>query len=89
MTARMLDRRRAALVDEALPAARNAAEAARIGYRAGKFDLTTALDAQTTLISVQRAVIGAGFAARSAEIDVRALSALPPFSPTFCQETDR
>ncbi len=89
VSARTLDRRRAALVDEALPAARNAAEAARIGYRAGKFDLTTALDAQTTLIGVQRAVIGAGFAARTAEIDVRALSALPPFSLTFCQETDR
>ena len=89
VTARTIDRRRAALADEALPAARAAADAARTGYRAGKFDLTTALDAQATFIGVQRAVIAAGFAARDAEADVRALAALPPFSPTFCQETDR
>ncbi|ADM10850.1 hypothetical protein PB2503_00415 [Parvularcula bermudensis HTCC2503] len=88
-TAAILETRRAALVDDALPAARRAAEAARTGYRAGKFDLTTALAAQTSLITVQRSAITAAFAARDAEAEVRALAALPPFSPSFCQETDR
>ena len=88
-TASILETRRAALVDDALPAARRAAEAARIGYRAGKFDLTTALDAQASFITAQRSAITAAFAARDAETDVRALAALPPFSPSFCQETDR
>ncbi|MBB4659111.1 TolC family protein [Parvularcula dongshanensis] len=83
------ERRRRTLVEEALPAAEAAAEAARIGYREGKFDLTTALDAQTRLVETRRAALTAALAARQGQADVLSLASLPPFSPTYCQEANR
>ncbi|NNU17066.1 TolC family protein [Parvularcula sp. ZS-1/3] len=88
-TARILDQRRAVLVEDALPAARAAAEAARIGYEAGKFDLTTALDAQSAFLAAQRSAVSSALATRIAETELKALAALPPFSTSYCAEDRR
>jgi cobalt-zinc-cadmium efflux system outer membrane protein len=76
--------RRAALVDDALPAAIEAERGTRKGYDAGKFNLTTALDARSALIDVQFETIRAGLAARLAEAEARALASAAPFNVAAC-----
>lgn len=73
-----------ALRDEALPAAIEAERVTRQGYEAGKFNLTTVLDARTALINVRLQAIRAGLAARLAELEARALANLAPFDTSGC-----
>lgn len=76
--------RRAALLDEALPAAESAERAIREGFVAGKFDLTTALAARSALIDVRIETIEAGLDARLVETEARALASAAPFDVTDC-----
>ncbi len=81
--------RRASLVDDALPAAIEAERGTRQGYDAGKFNLTTALDARTALIDVQVEAIRASLAARLAETEARALASVAPFDVAPCPGEQR
>lgn len=67
------------LADDALPAAEEAWRAAIRGYEAGKFDLTTTLDARRTLIDTHIAAIDAKRAERMADLRLRALIGDAPF----------
>jgi len=82
--ARGAESRRAALLDEALPAAESAERAIREGFVAGKFDLTTALAARSALIDVRIETIEAGLDARLVETEARALASTAPFDVTEC-----
>ena len=73
--------RESALTDEAVPAAREAFEAARIGYRAGKFDLTALLDARRSLVEIETTRVEAARAARSARAELLSLGGYPPYAP--------
>lgn len=76
--------RRAALLDEARPAAIEAERATRLGYEQGKFNLTTALDARASLVEVLMQGIDAGLATRLAESAARALTSTAPFDNPTC-----
>lgn len=68
------------LNNDALPAAREAYNAALRGYEIGRFDLTTTLDARATLLEAGTAVIEADLALGSADMRLRALIGAAPFN---------
>ena len=73
-------RERLALLEEtALPSARAAYEASLRGYSAGRFDLTTTLNARKELLDAGVAVIGARLALDEATIEYQNLTNTPPF----------
>lgn len=68
------------LQNDALPAAREAYEASVEGYRVGKFDLTTALDARRTLIDTRRDIIEARVVLQTSTMQLRSLTGASPFA---------
>lgn len=68
------------LQNDALPAAHEAYEATVEGYRVGKFDLTTALDARRALINTRRDIIEARVVLQTSTMQLRALFGTPPFA---------
>ena len=70
----------ARLRDEALPSAQQAYEAAQQGYRVGKFDLTTTLDARRSLIDTQAARIEAKRSTNTLALRLQSLTGTGPFS---------
>jgi len=68
------------LHDDALPAARQAFDASLEGYRAGKFDLTTTLDARRSLIETRRDIILARVELQTSIMQLRALTGAAPFA---------
>lgn len=75
--------RLALLENEALPSARLAYDASVEGYGAGRFDLTTTLDAQKELIGVSAAVIDAARALSSEDMRLKSLIGVAPFDGEF------
>lgn len=71
------------LENEALPAARSAYDASVQGYAAGKFDLTTTLDARKGLIEASMAVIAANRNLNAESIRLRSIIGAPPFDGDF------
>ena len=71
------------LENEALPAAQAAYEASVKGYTAGRFDLTTTLNAQKDLIDAGVAVIAARRTFNNAQADLKSLIGAPPFTGDF------
>ena len=67
------------LRDEALPSAKQAYEAAQQGYRVGKYDLTTTLDARRSLIDTQAADIDAERITNTLVLRLQALTGTGPF----------
>lgn len=65
--------RAGALERRLLPAARRTFEATQIGYREGKFDLVTLLDAQQTYFEIETDAIDAAAAYYAARADLEAL----------------
>ncbi len=76
-------RRLALLEGEALPAARSAYEKSVKGYVAGRFDLTTTLNARKELLNTRIAVIEARRDLNIATSEFRSLSGTPPFAGEF------
>ena len=70
----------ARLRDEALPSAQQAYGAAQQGYRVGKFDLTTTLDARRSLIDTQAARIEAKRSTNTLALRLQSLTGTGPFS---------
>ena len=62
-----------ALQDSLLPASKTTYDATETGYREGKFDLVTLLDAQRTYFEIETETIGAVAAYYAARADVEAL----------------
>ena len=71
------------LENEALPAAQAAYEASVKGYRAGRFDLTTTLNAKKDLIDAGVAVIAARRTFNNAQAELKSLIGAPPFTGDF------
>jgi len=71
------------LENEALPAAQAAYEASVKGYTAGRFDLTTTLNAQKDLIDAGVAVIAARRTFNNAQAELKSLIGAPPFTGDF------
>tara|TARA_R100000935_G_C2837521_1_gene168994 strand:- start:2634 stop:3926 length:1293 start_codon:yes stop_codon:yes gene_type:complete len=71
------------LENEALPAARAAYEASVQGYAAGKFDLTTTLDARKGLIEASLAVIAANRDLNAESMRLRSIIGVVPFDGDF------
>ncbi|MEQ3648476.1 TolC family protein [Hyphomonas sp.] len=71
------------LEDDALPAARSAYEASVQGYAAGKFDLTTTLDARKALIEASLAVITANRDLNVESMRLRSIVGAAPFDGDF------
>lgn len=71
------------LENEALPAARAAYDASVQGYAAGKFDLTTTLDARKGLIDASMAVIAANRDLNADSMRLRSIIGAPPFDGDF------
>jgi len=67
------------LENEALPAARSAYDASVKGYAAGKFDLTTTLDARKGLIEASLAVIAANRDLNAESMRLRSIIGSAPF----------
>ncbi len=67
------------LENEALPAARSAYDASVQGYAAGKFDLTTTLDARKGLIEASLAVIAANRDLNAESMRLRSIIGSAPF----------
>lgn len=67
------------LMSDALPAAQEAYSAALRGYQAGRFDLTTTLNARAALIDTRVAVINAQLALHTELLRLRALTGASPF----------
>jgi cobalt-zinc-cadmium efflux system outer membrane protein len=65
------------LQDEVLPAATEAFEATEEGYREGKFDLLTVLDAQRTLFEATNQYVDAAQAYHQARAEVERLIGTP------------
>ena len=79
------------LADETLPAARQAFEAAQIGYEAGKFGFLEVLDAQRTLFEVTQQYTDALTDYHQARIEVERLTGAPLAEriDIHAQETDK
>jgi len=73
----------ALLENEALPAAREAYDASVKGYTAGRFDLTTTLNARKELIDASVAVIAARRELNIAASELQSLIGAYPFSGDF------
>lgn len=73
-------RRLSTLENDALPAAREAYAASVEGYRVGKFDLTTTLDARRTLINTRRDIIEARVVLQTSIMQLRSLMGAAPFA---------
>ncbi|KCZ93517.1 TolC family protein [Hyphomonas johnsonii] len=71
------------LEDAALPAARSAYDASVQGYAAGKFDLTTTLDARKGLIEASMAVIAANRDLNAESLRLRSIIGAAPFDGDF------
>ena len=71
------------LENEALPAARSAYDASVRGYAAGKFDLTTTLDARKGLIEASMAVIAANRDLNVESMRLRSIIGAAPFDGDF------
>lgn len=71
------------LENEALPAARSAYDASVQGYAAGKFDLTTTLDARKGLIDASMAVIAANRDFNAESMRLRSIIGAAPFDGDF------
>ncbi|MAN45741.1 MAG: transporter [Hyphomonas sp.] len=71
------------LETDALPAARSAYDASVQGYAAGKFDLTTTLDARKGLIETSLAVIEASRDLNAETMRLRSLVGAAPFDGDF------
>ena len=71
------------LEDAALPAARSAYDASVQGYAAGKFDLTTTLDARKGLIEASMAVIAANRDLNAESMRLRSIIGAAPFDGDF------
>ena len=67
------------LTEISVPAAITAYDASVRGYRVGKFDLTSTIDARRTLIETRRAAIEATLALNIAEAKLRSLTGAAPF----------
>ena len=68
------------LRDEALPLAEEAYASAAEGYRVGKFDLTTTLDARRSLIETRADVIASQLVLETETLRLRALIGAAPFN---------
>lgn len=68
------------LENEALPDARSAYDASVKGYQAGKFDLTTTLNARKALIEAGLAVIDAARIVNTQDMKLRSLTGASPFN---------
>ncbi|MGJ8558596.1 MAG: TolC family protein [Litorimonas sp.] len=68
---------------DALPAARAAYDASVAGYAAGRFDLTTTLNARQGLIEAESATIEARRDMAAATTQLKSLIGLPPFQGEF------
>jgi len=77
---RAAQERLALLENDALPSARSAYEASVQGYAAGKFDLTSTLDARKGLIDAGVAVIDAARALNTENMRLRSLIGAAPFN---------
>ena len=71
------------LEEDALPAARSAYEASLTGYSAGRFDLTTTLDARKTLINAEVSVIEARRNLNADAMRLKNLIGAAPFDGEF------
>lgn len=68
------------LESKALPEARSAYQASAEGYRIGRFDLTSTLDARRSLIETESSVIRAKAALETETLRLRALIGAAPFA---------
>ncbi|WP_306253292.1 TolC family protein [Parvularcula sp. IMCC14364] len=75
--------RRQMLADIAVPAAMTAYDASVRGYRVGKFDLTSTIDARRALIETRKASIEANLDQNIAEMKLRSLTGTAPFNGEF------